>query len=116
MELKGTEIDHPLIEQLVELDIDSQDGEVRIRPRSWSRSLHFAHFSNPIILAPHVREFGKKFLDKLRTTESFSFRPDTFVPVFGEAATQLDTRGVYYPDQVRDLTDRTVPIRRTIWW
>jgi hypothetical protein len=37
------------------------------------------------------------------------FRPETFAPILRQAATQLDTRGSYYPDQIRDITDRTTP-------
>ena len=61
--LKGIEIDHPLIEQLVELDIDSNDGAIRIRPRPVEPQLTlrpFFELDNDG--APQVREFGKKFL------------------------------------------------------
>jgi transcription elongation GreA/GreB family factor/very-short-patch-repair endonuclease len=109
--LKGIEIDHPLIEQLVELDIDSSDGAIRIRPRPVEPQLTlrpFFELDNDG--APQVREFGKKFLAQAEDDREISpFRPDTFAPVLREAAIQLDTRGVYFPDQVRDITDRTMP-------
>jgi hypothetical protein len=109
--LKGIEIDHPLIEQLVELDIDSSGGAIRIRPRPVEPQLAlrpFFELDNDG--APQVREFGKKFLAQAEDDREISpFRPDTFAPVLREAATQLDTRGVYYPDQLRDITDRTMP-------
>jgi transcription elongation GreA/GreB family factor/very-short-patch-repair endonuclease len=109
--IKGIEIDHPLIEQLVELDIDSKDGAIRIRPRPVEPQLAlrpFFELDNDG--APQVREFGKKFLAQAEDDREISpFRPDTFAPVLRDAATQLDTRGVYYPDQVRDITDRTMP-------
>jgi transcription elongation GreA/GreB family factor/very-short-patch-repair endonuclease len=110
--LKGREIDHPLIEQLVELDIDSQDGEIRIRPRPSEPQLALRpYFELDNDGAPHVREFGKKFLERAEDDREISpFRPDTFAPVLREAATQMDMRGVYYPDQLRDVTDRTIPI------
>src|SRR5262245_56299201 len=106
------EIDHPLIEQLVELDIDSKDGAIRVRPRPLEPQLAlrpFFELDNDG--APQVREFGKKFLAGAEDDREISpFRPDTFAPVLRQAATQLDTRGVYYPDQIRDITDRTMPI------
>ena len=109
--LKGIEIDHPLIEQLVELDIDSHDGAIRIRPRAVEPQLSlrpFFELDNDG--APQVREFGKKFLAQTADDKDISpFRPDTFAPILRQAATQLDTRGVYYPDHARDITDRTVP-------
>jgi very-short-patch-repair endonuclease len=109
--LKGIEIDYPLIEQLVELDIESEDGGIRIRPRAAEPQLAlrpFFELDNDG--APQVREFGKKFLAQTGDDKEISpFRPDTFAPILREAATQLDTRGGYYPDQVRDITDRTVP-------
>lgn len=109
--VKGTEIDHPLIEQLVELDIDSRDGAIRIRPRAVEPQLAlrpFFELENDG--APRVREFGKEFLDQAVDDRELSpFRQDTFEPILRQAATQLDTHGVYYPDQVRDITDRILP-------
>ena len=109
--LKGIEIDHPLIEQLVELDIESQGGGIRIRPRAVEPQLAlrpFFELDNEG--ASQVREFGKTFLAQAVDDREISpFRPDTFAPVLREAATRLDNRGVYYPDRVHDITDRTVP-------
>jgi very-short-patch-repair endonuclease/transcription elongation GreA/GreB family factor len=109
--VKGTEIDHPLIEQMVELDIESRDGAIRIRPRAVEPQLAlrpFFELDNDG--APRVQEFGKKFLGQAVDDRELSpFRQDTFAPILRQAATQLDTRGVYYPDQVRDITDRTLP-------
>ncbi len=109
--VKGTEIDHPLIEQMVELDIESRDGAIRIRPRAVKPQLAlrpFFELDNDG--APRVREFGKEFLGQAVDDRELSpFRQDTFAPLLRQAATQLDTRGVYYPDQVRDITDRTLP-------
>ncbi len=109
--VQGTEIDHPLIEQLVELDLESRDGAIRIRPRAVEPQLAlrpFFELDNDG--APQVREFGKEFLAQAAEEKEVSpFRPDTFAPIMRQAATQLDTRGAYYPDQVRDITDRTVP-------
>jgi transcription elongation GreA/GreB family factor/very-short-patch-repair endonuclease len=109
--LKGIEIDHPLIEQLVEFDIDSHDGAIRVRPRGVEPQLvlrPFFELDNDG--APQVREFGKKFLAQTGDDREISpFHPDTFVPILRQAATRLDTRGVYYPDHVRDVTDRMVP-------
>ncbi len=109
--LKGTEIDHPLIEQLVELDIDSEDGGIRIRPRRLEPQLALRPFFDlDNDGASQVREFGKKFLEQAEDDREISpFRPDMFAPVLRKAATHLDPRGVYYPHQVRDLTDRTLP-------
>ncbi|MFI5395778.1 MAG: hypothetical protein ACHQ9S_09620 [Candidatus Binatia bacterium] len=109
--VKGVEIDHSLIEQLVELDLETHDGAIRIRPRAVEPQLAlrpFFELDNDG--ARQVREFGKEFLAQAADEKEVSpFRPDTFAPILRQAATQLDTRGVYYPDQVRDITDRTVP-------
>jgi very-short-patch-repair endonuclease len=109
--LKGIDIDHPLIEQLVELDIESHDGGIRIRPRDVEPQLAlrpFFELDNDG--AAQVREFGKNFLAQAADEREISpFRPDTFVPILRQAATQLDTRGMYYPDQLHDITDRTAP-------
>ena len=54
--LKGIEIDHPLIEQLVELDIESHDGGIRIRPRAVEPQLALRPFSNSTMMVPHKSE------------------------------------------------------------
>ena len=109
--LKGVEIDHPLIEHLVELDIDPHDGAIRIRPRPLEPQLalrSFFELQNDGVA--QVREFGKKFLEQAEDDREISpFRSDTFAPILKEAATRLDTQGAYYPDLVRDLTNRTMP-------
>lgn len=109
--VNGTDIDHPLIEQLVELDIDSRDGAIRIRPRAVDPQLALRPFFElDSGGAPQVLEFGKKFFAEATDGDEFSpFRQDTFAPILRQAATHLDTRGVYYPDQVREITDRAVP-------
>ncbi len=109
--VNGTDIDHPLIEQLVEIDIESRDGAIRIRPRAVDPQLAlrpFFELDNDG--APRVLEFAKEFFGQAADDREFSpFRLDTFTLILRQAATHLDTRGVYYPDQVRDITDRTVP-------
>jgi hypothetical protein len=109
--LKGIEIDHPLIEQLAELDIESHDGGIRIRPRDVEPQLAlrpFFELDNDG--AAQVREFGTNFFAQAVDDREISpFRPDTFAPILRHAATQLDARGVYYPDQIHDITDRTLP-------
>ena len=77
----------------------------------WSRSSRFGHSSNSTMMVPRKSEnSGRSSWRKPWTMRDLSpFRPDTFAPILREAATQLDTRGVYYPDQVRDITDRTMP-------
>jgi len=109
--VKETDIDHPLIEQLVELDIESRDGAIRIRPRAVEPQLALRpYFEMDNDGAPRVREFAKECFGHAADDRELSpFRQDTFEPILRQAATQLDTRGVYYPDQVRDITDRTLP-------
>jgi hypothetical protein len=75
--LKGIQIDHPLIEQLVELDIDSSTGAIRVRPALWIPSLHSGHFLNWTMMVPRKSEnSGSSSWHKLRTIEkSLPFGP-----------------------------------------
>jgi very-short-patch-repair endonuclease len=95
----------------VELDIDSDNGAIRIRPRGVEPQLAlraFFEIDNEGVAT--VRDFGKQFLTQAVDDKQISpFRSETFSPILREAATQLDTRGVYHPNQIRDITDRTVP-------
>ncbi len=108
---RDTEINHPLVEQLVDIQVDSGDGSVTIRPRSTEPQLalkpYFA-LENPG--ADTVFNFGREFLAQRPEEEEFSpFLSSSFEPILRQAVTHLDQHGQYHPDQRSDITDRSVP-------
>ncbi|MFX0199561.1 MAG: AAA domain-containing protein, partial [Candidatus Hodarchaeota archaeon] len=107
----GYLVDHALVEQLVEIEIDSGDGSIAIRPRGTEPQLALKPFfalDNPG--AETVLNFAREFFPNFSEDEELSpFLPDTFTPVLRQAASHLDKSGQYYPDVTDDVTDRTLP-------
>jgi len=107
----GQVIDHPLVEQLVEIEIDSGDGSIVIRPRGTQPQLALKPFfalDNPG--AETVLNFARDFFANFTEDEELSpFLPDTFTPVLRRAASHLDQSGQYYPDEMVDITYRGIP-------
>jgi len=104
-------IDHPLVEQLVEIEIDSEDGSIIIRPRGTQPQLALGPFfalNNPG--AETVLSFARDFFSNFKEDVELSpFLPDTFTPVLRLASSHLDQSGQYYPDEIDDITDRDLP-------
>lgn len=107
----GHVIDHPLIEQLVEIEIDPGDGSIAIRPRGTQPQLALRPFfalDNPG--AESVLSFTRDFFANFTEDEELSpFLPVTFTPVLRQATSQLDKSGQFYPDEIADITDRSLP-------
>ena len=107
----GKVIDHPLIEQLVEIEIDSEDGSIVIRPRGTQPQLALRPFfalDNPG--AETVLSFARGFFANFAEDEELSpFFPDTFTQVLRQATSHLDQGGQYYPDEIADITYRGLP-------
>ena len=107
----NTEIDHPLIEQLVELQVDMEDGSITVRPRSTEPQLALKpYFALENAGADTVLNFGREFLSQCPAEEEFSpFVSTSFEPVLRQAVTHLDQHGQYHADQCSDVSDRSVP-------
>ena len=104
-------IDHPLVEQLVEIEIDSENGSIIIRARGTQPQLAFGPFfalDNPG--AETVLSFARDFFSNFKEDVELSpFLPDTFTQVLRLASSHLDQSGQYYPDEINDITDRDLP-------
>ena len=105
-------IEQPLIEALVEMEIDEHSGAVCIRPREVPLQLGLSPFyaiDSPG--AETVQRNAREFFAKLeREDREFSpFIRETFEPVLRGASQYLQESGVYHPDDIEDATDRTVP-------
>lgn len=108
-------INHPLIETLVEIELDSSTQAVRICPRSVTRerpSIYTAPFEN--IGIPGVKPFKEYYGKRLDQIESegktvHPADPSTFEDILRSAAAQLSTDALYVPDITEDPTNRAVP-------
>ena len=103
------ELDHPLVEQLVELEIDGA-GAIVVRPRGLDAVIalkSFAAMENPS--TDLVARFAREHFVKLASERDLSpFEKDTFTRVLRYACAQLDRAGRYFPDHA-EPDDRTVP-------
>lgn len=109
--VKGREIDHPLIEQLVELHISTDDGAMTIRPRSADPQLALKpYFALEVPGVDIVLNYGREFLANSTAEQELSpYIRSTFEPLLRQAVTQLDASGRYHPDDAADITSRKVP-------
>lgn len=109
--VKTRDIDHPLIEQLVEMYVDTESGVITLSPRSAGPQLALKpYFSLEIDGVDETLSFAKQFFEALPQDKEFSpFQRSTFEPVLRYAATHLDSSGRYFPDTVEDINDRSLP-------
>ncbi|MPZ36181.1 MAG: AAA family ATPase [Rhodospirillales bacterium] len=107
--LPPNELDHPLVEQLVELELDGASA-ILVRPRGVEPIVALKPFvstENPG--ADMVMRFAREHFAKLGLDRELSpFDKDTFSPVLRYACGHLDRGGQYHPDSAAS-DDRTVP-------
>ncbi len=110
-ECEGHQIDYPLLEKSVEIEINRKDGSLWIRPRNVEPSLAIsAYFAleNPGV-DPLLR-FSKKHFTELSEDVEFSpYIHESFEPVLRQASTQLSESGIYWPDIKPDRENREPP-------
>jgi hypothetical protein len=108
---EGWEIDHPLIEQLVEMTLDPTDGSLHVRPRSTEPQIALKpYLAMDNGAADEVLKFSRGLFARLPVDEELSpFQRSSFEPLLRVAVTKLDSGGRYYPDECHDITDRSVP-------
>lgn len=103
------ELDHPIVEQLVELELD-EAGAILVRPRSLDPIMALKPFSameNPG--ADLVARFAREHFAKFPPDQELSpFVKETFTPILRYACAEFDRAGRYHPDHV-PLDDRRVP-------
>jgi hypothetical protein len=107
--LPPNELDHPIIEQLVELELD-EGGAIFVRPRAIDPIMAltpFAAMENPG--TDLVARFARDHFARLQLDREFSpFDKDTFAPILRYACAQFDRTGRYQPDHMAP-NDRNVP-------
>jgi len=107
-------IKHPLIEVLVEIDIDPVSHEILVRPRNAPPQLFVKPFlfqDNSGIVS--LQEEAKNHFDQLRKAddprEINPFQPETFEPLLRLATTLLSSSANYYPDLADRPGDPSLP-------
>ncbi len=84
----GHTVDHPLIEQLVEIDIDTMSGRINIRPRSTLPDVPLKPFfalDNPGTNRVHA--FTKDFFASFAEDQDLSpYNGETFEPILRETS------------------------------
>ncbi len=104
-------INRPLIEQLVELELDG-DGTLFLRPRSTPPRLVLAAFRDLEVAGAKSlqRELGQQFERQVEDPDiGFSpFDPATFESLLRSCVARLSASGVYWPDEA-GAADRSPP-------
>lgn len=105
---EGHKINHPLLEQPIEIEVDRKDGAILIHPRNIEPSLAVGAFfalENPGVDA--LLRFEKKHFSEM--SEDIEFSPyihESFEPLLRQASTHLSESGTYWPDVNPDKENR----------
>ena len=103
-------INIPLIEKLIDINIDNKSGAIELYPRVIEQKIQlnpFIHLENKGV--DNVINFAKKFYNDTNDIIFSPFESDTYEEVIRQAATHLDSKGKFYPDTLEDINDRTLP-------
>jgi len=103
------ELDHPLVEQLVELELD-EAGAILIRPRGVDPILALKPFTAMENAGTDlVARFAREHFAKIAPERELSpFEKETYTPILRYACAQFDKAGRYHPDHA-SAGDRRVP-------
>lgn len=100
---------YPLISRTVELSIDSQTMSITVRPTEREPVVHVDAFGAfEISQATDVEKRARAEFETSEKTLS-PFDPPTFEGILRYSASQLDSHGVYWPDERKQEDDRTLP-------
>ena len=108
----GIEIDLPVLERLVEIEIDEKAGsEIRIRPRSTSATVNLRPYEEMKIESSHLAlDAALRAIAAADLDDGVSpFVLDTFEPVLRACQTRLDPEGRYLPDHEKIKADVPMP-------
>jgi hypothetical protein len=97
----GFEVDLPLLERLVEIEIDEgAGGEIRLRPRSAPANANLRPYEEMKVEgAPLALDAARRVIATSDTDDGVSpFLRDTFEPALRACQTRLDAEGRYGPD------------------
>ena len=111
------EIDHPILEQLIDIDMDAETSRIKLRPRSSEPQVCLKPFfalDKPG--TDRVLTIAKEFLDSQPGDQEVSpFDPNSYEPLLREVSSRLDGRGRYQGDDRDDPADRSLaPMAETL--
>ncbi len=109
----GFEIDLPLLERLVEVEIDEgSGGQIRIRPRSALATANLHPYEEMKIEGASLAlDAARRAIAATDAEDSVSpFLRDTFEPALRACQTRLDPEGRYLPDYEKLNSDVPVPV------
>ena len=108
----GYEIDLPLLERLVEVEIDQNaGGKIKIRPRSALATANLRPYEEMKIEgAPLALDAARRAIAAVDVEDGVSpYRLDTFEPALRACQTRLDAEGRYLPDYEKLSPTAPVP-------
>lgn len=112
--LSGTEeLDLPLVERLVEIEIDDSGGaEIRVRPRATGAIANLAPYERMGVERVSLAlDASRRALTALDPDEGVSpYRRETFEPILRVCQARLDAEGVYLPDRMTIEPDQPIPL------
>ncbi|MBF0202763.1 MAG: AAA family ATPase [Desulfamplus sp.] len=102
------EINYPLIEKSIEIEVDRKDGSILVHPRNIEPTIAVGAFfalENPGVDA--LLRFGKKHFSEMSEDVEFSpYIHESFEPLLRQASTHLSRSGTYWPDVNPDKENR----------
>ncbi|MEK7469880.1 MAG: AAA domain-containing protein [Planctomycetota bacterium] len=104
----GMRVAYPLVTRLVELALDPENGNLKVRPRQADARLEIDWCSGVENCEVSVLEKTAKDHFAAVTTTFSPFDQSTFESLLRSAATTLDAHGVYWPETVPS-EDRSIP-------
>lgn len=103
---------YPLISRTVELNIHPQTMSITVRPTEREPVVHIDAFE--ALSIPQATDVEKRAYAEFEASESTlsPFDPVTYEGILRYAAGQLDSHGVYWPDEREKGNDRALPPSR----
>lgn len=108
----GVEIDLPLVERLVEIEVDDNaGGEIRIRPRSVAAQVNLRPYDElKIDGAALAQDAARRLIASVDDDVGVSpFRLETFEPILRACQTRIDVEAKYLPDVAKIELGKPLP-------
>jgi hypothetical protein len=110
--IDGQEIDLPLIERLIEIDLDESEGAaIKIRPRNLAATVNLRAFDEIGLRGVSLAyDSARRVMQTLDAEEGLTpYLRDSFEPILRACQSQIDPEGVYLPDMNTLPPDQAPP-------
>jgi hypothetical protein len=107
----GNDIDLPLIEWLVEIDLDEAAGTIRLRPRRAAAVANLRAFDSVGVKGVSLaHDAARRAIAAYDSENGISpFQREGFEPVLRACQARLDAEGIYLPDRAALPPDQALP-------